>query len=259
MKIRPHGTRAKYVFEKCRCIPCADANRDYMLTLDRECPRPPWRARAISGGPTKGAAPAYYRVEQCFSHEVEATHLTHDEAYELRDHLNATAWMDGLESLGPRLAPGQTAAAARRHVRALAEHGVGYRQIARLAGCNRKLVQALMNGDGRPGRARRRFRRATLEAILAVKVTDAAPGAYVPAAETWRLIDEMLAAGATKTRIAKALGSKARVPTLQLGRDRVTKAHGDAIQRLHDLFWRGSARMRAVCRCVATGRDEEAA
>ena len=33
--MRTHGTRAKYVFESCRCAACTAANREYMRRLTR--------------------------------------------------------------------------------------------------------------------------------------------------------------------------------------------------------------------------------
>jgi hypothetical protein len=38
--MREHGTRAKYVAEKCRCEPCRDANRTYARARDRATRRP---------------------------------------------------------------------------------------------------------------------------------------------------------------------------------------------------------------------------
>lgn len=69
--------------------------------------------------------------------------------------------------------------------------------------------------------------------VLEVWPADAADGAYVDARATWRLIDDLLAHGWTRTRIARALGSTARTPALQLGRDRVTAAHARAVAALH--------------------------
>ena len=37
--MREHGTRAKYVFEKCRCEPCTEANRLYARERDRHLRR----------------------------------------------------------------------------------------------------------------------------------------------------------------------------------------------------------------------------
>lgn len=39
MTPRPHGTRAKYNREKCRCVPCIQANTDYQRRW-RESPPP---------------------------------------------------------------------------------------------------------------------------------------------------------------------------------------------------------------------------
>lgn len=46
MKVREHGTRAKYVIEKCRCEPCTIANREYSRSRDRATRRPDEVARS---------------------------------------------------------------------------------------------------------------------------------------------------------------------------------------------------------------------
>src|SRR6202022_3247214 len=82
----PHGTRAKYVSEKCRCMPCTDANRDYMrscLARDRQ----PYRVRRVHGD--------RWRVVTTAKPERTEFEGTMTEAYEQRDFLNATAWMEG--------------------------------------------------------------------------------------------------------------------------------------------------------------------
>ena len=59
--MREHGTRAKYVFEKCRCEPCTDANRTYQRERDRH-------QRRVAFG-------------------IEAPQYAYIDATEARDHL----------------------------------------------------------------------------------------------------------------------------------------------------------------------------
>ncbi len=57
--------------------------------------------------------------------------------------------------------------------------------------------------------------------VLAVGAEARAPGALVPAGPTLRRIEWLLKEGFTQTALARMLGSKAKQPTLQIGRDRV--------------------------------------
>ena len=59
--MRLHGTRAKYVAEKCRCEPCTDANRRYQRERDRH-------TRRVAYG-------------------IEAPRTAYIDATEARDHL----------------------------------------------------------------------------------------------------------------------------------------------------------------------------
>jgi len=249
--VRQHGTRAKYNFEGCKCLPCVDANRDYERErLARK--RPLWRVRCVGGG-------VMWQVFHTRTKAVELSTRDIVEAYELRDHLNATSHIDGEELEKTGVADGQTMAAVRRHLRRLQDAGIGLRQVSRLTGVSRTRLTETMTGRSytadRP-QVRALYYR-TAKRILGVPIdpTRAAPGAYIDATETWRLLEEMLAAGATKKRIAKELGSKAKTPALQLGRDRVSARQAAAVRRLHDAFWRGSARMREVCSCPEFNED----
>lgn len=113
----------------------------------------------------------------------------------------------------------------RRHLAWLRSQGVGLYRISELARVRRSTLQAIAAGQ------RKRMLRANADRILAIGKSRAADRALVPAAETWRLIEELLAAGWTKGRIAMALG--AQRPRLQLGRQRITAKHARAIAELH--------------------------
>jgi hypothetical protein len=86
----------------------------------------------------------------------------------------------------------------------------------------------------------RRLKYLTAERILAIPMSSpVAPGQIISAADTWRLIDEMLATGVTKAAIARALGNKG--PGLQVRRDRVLKRTADRIAKFHhEIFERRS-------------------
>lgn len=166
--MREHGTRAKYVIEKCRCGPCTEANSAYGRLRDRKSRYP-------------------------------------------------DVWGETTDLVD--------AAPVRQHLQRLAKAGVGLRVVTAHSGIARSSLQKIARGT------RRRVHRSTLLAVLDVPTDALAPGALVDAAPTWKLIDEMVAAGITKTRIARALGN--RMPALQLRRTSITREHRDAIADLH--------------------------
>lgn len=89
----------------------------------------------------------------------------------------------------------------------------------------------LFDGAKRRGPSKR-IRAATEDKILAVEPTDIAPGGRVPAGPTWRNIDRLLAAGWTKTAIARRLGQTNG--GLQLSRVEVQARHARAVAALLD-------------------------
>lgn len=130
-----------------------------------------------------------------------------------------------------RIEPAYVAAGpARQHVTELMAAGVGLKRIAQVARVPHGTLSKLIYGM--PDRApSKRVRKATLDKILAVTPADAAPGAKVPAGPTWALVDEMVAAGVPKSRIAVELGQTG--PALQLGRRTVTSRNARAVADLH--------------------------
>ena len=135
--------------------------------------------------------------------------------------------------------PYVSAEPARRHLAALSAAGVGLKTVARLSGVSHGALSKIVYGE--PGRGRppsRRVRPRTLEAILAIRVDDAGGKQRVDAARTWELIEELMAAGYTRGELARALGSRAAVPTLQIGRQTVLASTARAVERLHRALMR---------------------
>jgi hypothetical protein len=123
---------------------------------------------------------------------------------------------------------------ARAHVRELSEAGVGLKQIVKASGVSQGALWRLMYGKN--GKPSKRIRRSTEQRILAVTPADAANGTRIDATATWVLIDEMVAAGASKMEIAAAIG---QTGPLQLARTLVTARNARAVAELHDAWRHG--------------------
>jgi len=120
---------------------------------------------------------------------------------------------------------------ARQHMASLAAVGVGMKTVAKRSGVSHGCLWKLVYG--KPGRGpSKRIRRTTEERILAVMPTDAADGARIPAAPTWKIIDELLERGWTKKAIAHAIGQKG--DGLQISRRQVSPPNARAIKALLD-------------------------
>jgi len=118
------------------------------------------------------------------------------------------------------------AAKARAHMKALSAQGVGRRSVG--AACD---VADTVLSDIISGR-KVNIRAATERAILAVTVDAAGDGALVPAKATWKLLDQLIEDGYTRSELARRLGSKSKTPALQLKRDFVTLRSAYQVERL---------------------------
>ena len=78
-----------------------------------------------------------------------------------------------------------------------------------------------------------RCRQETADAILKVGRFDAAPGAYIDAGPTWKLLNELIANGYPKRQLAIMLGAKAKRPALQIGRRHVRAETAAQVKDLH--------------------------
>lgn len=116
--------------------------------------------------------------------------------------------------------------AALRHIDLLRSQGIGYRQVAHLAG-----VATSQVGDIISGRSSR-IRRETEAKILAVSA-EPAGAALVDAAPTWVLVNRLLAAGVTKCRIGQAVTGNPNAKSLQLHSSKVLWRSHRAVVALH--------------------------
>lgn len=136
-----------------------------------------------------------------------------------------------------QIAPAYVAAdPARLHVRFLSEQGVGLKQIAKVSGVPQGTLWKLVYGKP-GGQPSKRVRKDTLDRILAVMPSDVAAGSKIDATATWVLLDEMIAAGVPKARIAEHLGAKTRA--LQLSRSLITPRNARAVKDLHTAWVAG--------------------
>lgn len=127
---------------------------------------------------------------------------------------------------------------ARQHLAWLRDQDVGLKQVAKRAGVAHGTLSKLVYGDPTRGMPpSRRVRKATLDAILAVRPADGADGSRVPAGPTLALVERLVAAGVQKARIAERLGQ--RGPGLQLGQSFVTRRNATLVRRMADELDRG--------------------
>lgn len=123
---------------------------------------------------------------------------------------------------------------ARAHLARLSQAGVGLKRVAWLSGVSNGSLTKIVYGQPSRGRPpSRRVRPDTLARILAVTVPEPRGGQRVAAGPTWRLVDELMAAGYSRSWLARALGSEAALPRLQLGRDTVRASTARAVEDLH--------------------------
>ena len=114
---------------------------------------------------------------------------------------------------------------ARDHMTWLSRHGVGRHAIASATDIADSILWSIIKGSRANIRAR------TERKILAVTLDAAADHALVPAGPVWRLIDQLLDAGFSKSRIAAELGRKTHA--LQLGKKTMTVRNAYDVRRVH--------------------------
>ena len=170
---REHGTRVKYVVEKCRCEPCTIANRLYARQRDRQ--------------------------ERRVAYGIEAPTVIFIDATETREHIQ---W--------------------------LRQVGIGRRQIHATSRVALSTIQKIASGQ------LLRIRPTTADRILAVGLHKAAGGTLIDAKPTWRLIDDLLKHGWTKTRIARHIDDNSNARSLQISKTKIRRSTADKIQQLHN-------------------------
>lgn len=111
---------------------------------------------------------------------------------------------------------------------------LGLKTVAQPSGVSHGTLSKLVYGDrGRGMAPSERIRPRTNEAILAVRLKDAAAAQKVPAGPTWALLGDLLARGYARSELARALGSEAKTASLQIARDRVRASTARRVEELH--------------------------
>ena len=139
----------------------------------------------------------------------------------------ATAVRDRWEVAAALQAAGVPAAPVLRHLKALGRAGLGHKTIGDAAKVSFSTVRKVL--DGR----RQHLRETTARRLFDVTREALADSALVPAGPTWKLLDELLEEGFTRTDLARRLGSKAKRPTIQIRRGKVEAATAAKVERLH--------------------------
>lgn len=133
---------------------------------------------------------------------------------------------------------------ARGHLRKLSAAGVGRLAVAAASDVGTTTICKILNG-------RKRFIRADVERrILAVSTDALSDSALVPATKTWKLLDELIARGFTRSEIAKRLGLKSR--PVQIARGMVLARTALAVEKLYRTAGDPPLRERGqvFCECI---------
>lgn len=115
---------------------------------------------------------------------------------------------------------------ARAHMASLSAINVGRRAVGDVTGVADTVLCGVIAGRKTHIRAR------TERLILAVTEAAAADRALIPAAPTWKLLDELIQDGYTRAALARQLGYAN--PALQLNRNQITVRNAYDVQRLYE-------------------------
>ncbi|WP_304452849.1 hypothetical protein [Nocardiopsis sp. YSL2] len=138
--------------------------------------------------------------------------------------------------------PFTDAAPAREHIRRLNESGIGWQQVARLAGVSKSSVSGILYPRGRRAPASR-VRPTTAAAILALDIDlmqhadQLAPGTVVDATGTQRRLAALIRIGWSQRRLAALLGTQQPTISRWLHATRVSLATHQSVIDLYDRLW----------------------
>lgn len=145
------------------------------------------------------------------------------------------------------------ASKAREHLMQLSKLGVGRRAVQAASDVALTVLEDVRSGK------KTRIRARTEKAILEVNAGAMSDGALVPAKETWKQIRKLLSLGYTKSEIAKELGSKAKVPSLQVRKDQVLARTAQAVRRFYHQVMEEVERektLAAICTTCGYSHDK---
>jgi hypothetical protein len=115
----------------------------------------------------------------------------------------------------------------RAHLERLSGKGIGRRTVAEVAGVGETILSQIRTGR------KLRVRKETERRVLSVTADAYSEGHRIDAARTWKQLDWLLSQGFTKTELARRLGSKAKVPALQMRRGHVNALTAQKVARLY--------------------------
>lgn len=119
-----------------------------------------------------------------------------------------------------------SASAARIHLEKLARHGIGRYVVADAAGMNPRRVAEIRSGR------KKNIRKRTETAILSVTLEARGDRTLVDARPVWAQINRLLDEGLTRRELARRLGSRAKVPALQLNQRVITAKNAMRVESL---------------------------
>ncbi|WP_119065859.1 hypothetical protein [Rubrobacter indicoceani] len=145
----------------------------------------------------------------------------------------------------------------REHVIALmssrykgANDGIGLKRIGKLTGVAHGVLSRLVYGGWNAKGPSKRIKLDNARKLLALRPVDEnlAAGAVTDAKPVWRMVEEMMAFGMPKQKIAEALGKKSSLQIVRRGNCKVS--HSREIARLHWRLYEEAPRFRLNCQCV---------
>lgn len=125
-----------------------------------------------------------------------------------------------------------SAEAARTHLLKLAKLGVGRRAVSAASDVAETVLSEIRTGR------KQRIRARTERKIMAVTKSCASDHAIVSARHTWRRLDALLEEGFSRTALARLLGSTARKPALQIGREFCTVRNAARVEAIYQRYMR---------------------
>jgi hypothetical protein len=210
---RKHGTRAKYVGDKCRCDECRRANREYAKTRSVRAieaaaaiPKGKQRKTVTKHMPWSGQTVKFRKVVCAGVEGKPCPRRT-----VLKRNSTGGVCSDCRERLAKIQIP--TVSEVKKHLAFLSKNGIGTRAVQKAARVSYATLRDIKNGIAK---------RVTVEVesrILAVTTKDFADGALVPSDEAWELIGKLRKMGMPKVAIARKLGNKGG--GLQINKKRV--------------------------------------
>jgi len=108
--------------------------------------------------------------------------------------------------------------------------GIGRRAVADSTGVAGTIISLIKSGR------RRKIRAMTEMKILTVNRQCLSDGAYVSSGTAWQQLEELIAEGFTKQELARRLGSKAKVLSLQIDAHRSGKIRASSALKVNKLY-----------------------